>query len=459
MSTSAVVLSVASLLLAGLPLVRIRSRATLVLLLPDFLGTAWAPYVALAGALGAALGLLSGSVLAVVAGAAGCLLAADYVRRVTAPNDSDFERAFGSHWRERLGAETTQRMVERRWSWRVPSAPEARCTHDVAFWTLPGSERKLLCDIWQPPVGIPPSGLAVVYLHGSAWYLIDKDVGTRPFFRHLAAQGHIVMDVAYRLCPETNFIGMVGDAKRAVAWMKAHAAEYGARPEQVVLMGGSAGGHIALLAAYTDRHPALTPADLRQLDTSVLAVVSYYGVPDLRAYEAFARRFQVSAQPSASAEKKPLGPLGRLIYRVVFGRALKPEQLPPPPPHRQIMRDLVGGLPDEVPEAFEMASPSHHVNAESPPTLLFQGANDNIIPVESARSLRDALSDAGVPSVYVEFARTPHAFDLVIPPLFGPAGQAALYDVERFLACVGSQTRAARRPSGSAIRTAAVAAV
>jgi hypothetical protein len=75
MSTSAVVLCVASLL-AGLPLVRVRSRATLVLLLPDFLGTAWAPFVALAGALGAALGLLSGSLLAVVAGAAGCVLAA-----------------------------------------------------------------------------------------------------------------------------------------------------------------------------------------------------------------------------------------------------------------------------------------------------------------------------------------------------------------------------------------------
>jgi hypothetical protein len=58
--------------------------------------------------------------------------------------------------------------------------------------------------------------------------------------------------------------------------------------------------------------------------------------------------------------------------------------------------------------------------------------------------LRDALFDAGVPTVYVEFARTPHAFDLVIPPLFGPAWQAALYDVERFLACVATQTPAAQ---------------
>jgi acetyl esterase/lipase len=77
------------------------------------------------------------------------------------------------------------------------------------------------------------------------------------------------MDVAYRLCPETGAVGMVGDAKRAVAWMKAHAAEYGASPEKVVLMGASAGAHIALLTAYATNHPRLTPDDLREVDTSV----------------------------------------------------------------------------------------------------------------------------------------------------------------------------------------------
>jgi acetyl esterase/lipase len=346
-------------------------------------------------------------------------------------------------------------MVQRRWSWRLPRAPEARCTRDLAFWTIPGSERTLLCDLWQPPAGINPSGMAIIYLHGSAWYLIGKDCGTRPFFRHLAAQGHIVMDVAYRLCPETNFIGMVGDAKRAVAWMKAHAADFGARPDQVVLMGGSAGGHIALLAAYTPNQPNLTPADLKRTDTSALAVVSYYGVPDLRAYELSARRFQPPDR-SGSPARQPPGRMAMLIYRSIFGRALKPDQLPPLPSHRQMMTDLVGGLPDEVSELFDLASPIHHVSAASPPTLHFQGANDHIVPVESARSLHRALSAAGVPAVYVEFPRTLHAFDLIVPPLFSPAGQAALYDLERFLACVAALTVRARLPSLSAISPSAL---
>jgi acetyl esterase/lipase len=77
---------------------------------------------------------------------------------------------------------------------------------NLPFATIPGSERQLLCDLWQPPENVPPSGLAFIYMHGSAWYLLDKDVGTRPFFSHLAAQGHVVMDVAYRLAPETDTI-------------------------------------------------------------------------------------------------------------------------------------------------------------------------------------------------------------------------------------------------------------
>jgi acetyl esterase/lipase len=50
------------------------------------------------------------------------------------------------------------------------------------------------------------------------------------------------MDVACRLHPETDMLGMVGDVKRAIAWMKAHGPTYGVDPERVFMAGGSAGG-------------------------------------------------------------------------------------------------------------------------------------------------------------------------------------------------------------------------
>ena len=147
------------------------------------------------------------------------------------------------------------------------------------------------------------------------------------------------MDVAYRLCPEVDVAGMVGDAKRAVVWMKANAARFGVSPERVVLMGASAGGHVALLAAYTPSHPRLTPEELRGVDTSVRAMVSYYGVPDLHAYDKHSTGLlaNVPQQPATEKKRRQPGPVANAIMRLLLGRTLTVEQSPPLPPHRQMM--------------------------------------------------------------------------------------------------------------------------
>ena len=64
----------------------------------------------------------------------------------------------------------------------------------------------------------PPSGLAAVYVHGGAWRVGDKDLGTRTFFRRLAAQGHVVLDVAYTLWPKADIPTMVGEVKQVKAF-------------------------------------------------------------------------------------------------------------------------------------------------------------------------------------------------------------------------------------------------
>jgi acetyl esterase/lipase len=222
--------------------------------------------------------------------------------------------------------------------------------------------------------------------------------------------------------------------------MKTNAARFGVNPQRVVLMGASAGGHIALLAAYGANHRRLTPEELRDVDTSVCAVVSYYGVPDLRDYWEYAvSHFVERLEPlPAAAKRRQPGRMDALTTRMFCGRWLPIEQLPPPPPHRQMMLELVGGQPDDAPDMYDLASPISHVSAASPLTLLFQSKHDWIVPVASAHRLYHALAAAGVPVVYVEFPRTVHGFDLLFPRL-APAGQAAFYDLERFLTCVGTE--------------------
>jgi acetyl esterase/lipase len=89
----------------------------------------------------------------------------------------------------------------------------------------------------------------------------------------------------------------------------------------------------------------------------------------------------------------------------------------------------------------ELASPIQQVTASSPPTLIFQGTHDAVVPLDAARRLYRTLEMAGVPVVYVEFPATEHAFDLMYPPLVNPAAKAALYDLERFLCCVAADVR------------------
>ena len=427
------VLAFGSLGLSGLLFWKIRSRLGLVIWVLKILAVSLAGVLVVAGALGAVLGLLLPAPLAAVAGVAGAALSGLCVWRVMAPHDG-FERAFGPGWHERLPA--PRRMGARRRLRRMLHSPQLRWERDVAFWTIGESGRPLLCDLWQPPPGVRPTGLALVFLHSSAWHLADKDVWTRPLFRHLAAQGHLVMDVAYRLCPEVDLYGMLGDAKRAIAWMKANGARYGARPERVVVAGGSAGGHLALLAAYTPGHPRLTPGDLQGIDTSVRAVASFYGLTDMRA---FYRHIDAVLPDGERLKKLGGGPLPTVAHRLVsvvpgnpFAEQVwKLSSMSNP----GIMTNLLGGTPDQVPDTCDLASPITHVGPHCPPTLLIQGEHDLAVPVAATRALGEKLAGAGVPVVTVVLPHTDHIFDLVLPQI-SPAARAALGDLDRFLALV-----------------------
>jgi acetyl esterase/lipase len=434
-----------SLLAAGSSLFfsRIRSPAGAPLTLPKMFVTSGAAFAAGTGALIAVLGVALGSIAAAAFGPVAVALSLRYLLRVAASHDG-FERAFGPDWDSRITPGRRGSMLARRWVGWLPDAPEPRWERDIAFWRIPGSSRELLCDLWQPPEGTPSSHLAFLYFHGSGWHWLDKDFNTRRFFRHLCAQGHVVMDVAYRLCPEVDAFGMLGDVKRAVAWIKENAEKYDVDPKRMVTGGGSAGGHLALLAAYTPDHPELTPDDVKDADLSVAAVASYYGPVDMRAYYDHAgatlgetgeagtsKRMRdpdkdgISARISAAALQFLMGDLFDRIKGQEF-----------PIPHRRMMTNLFGGQLDKIPYRYRLFSPITHASPNSPPTLLLQGEHDSLVPAPACRALYRKLVLAGVPAVHVEYPQTEHAFDVAVLSRYSPAAQAALYELERFLALV-----------------------
>jgi acetyl esterase/lipase len=389
------------------------------------------PFIAAAGLLLALVGTLVGSWwLAVPAGLAAVGAAIVVVRlgRVRA----DLVTALGSDWADRIPSHRRARMVGRWWRGRLPTAPEPRLRQDVAFATVPGSDRTLLCDVWQPPADVPASGLAVVYLHGGAWCAVDKDAGTRPLFRHLAAQGHVIVDVAYRLFPETDLPGMVADAKRALAWVQHHAADLQIQPDRIVLAGGSAGGHLALLAASTHQDPALTPAELAGPDPRVCAVVSLYGQADLAAHYHHTSQQKTCRpdDPQPDWDAPPPAWMTRL-----FGPDAGRLKLHLAPAGR--LDWLVGGTPSELPDCYAQLSPVHRVHHGCPPTLLVHGLHDEMAPVAAMRQLHQRLERAGVVVTGVYLPHTDHAFDL-LATTWSPPARVAIHVLERFLAVLAA---------------------
>jgi acetyl esterase/lipase len=426
---------VVNLLLTRFTLFRLHQPTTFVSWILKVLVSGLSPILFLAGLVVAFLGWILYSIPATVIGVLSSFIYLTHIIKSSRSPDpqTGFEKAFGENYDSKIPTERSSSFLSKRYVVLLPNSPAPRVTRDIPFYQIPDSDRQLLCDIWQPPLTVHSSGLAFIYLHGSAWSLLDKDYGTRLFFARLASQGHVVMDVAYRLYPETNFIGMVHDVKHAIAWIKTNGAKYGIDPTRVVVGGGSAGAHLALLTAYTNDNDGFTPSDLKHIDLGVRGVISLYGESDLAL--TFYHTAQHLVSHSALVQKKngPSGDnqswlkkkLGSDFHRLGFDKNVEPGMLVP----------MLGGTPNEIPEKYSFFSPVTYAHPGCPPTLFIHGDHDILAPLFGIQVLRKKLVHEGVPVVMHVVGQADHAFDLILPKI-SPSAHNALYDIERFLAAL-----------------------
>jgi acetyl esterase/lipase len=394
--------------------------------------SALSPVFMLTGLVILVVGIATGSTAIAVAGVYVLLVYLMHIISVTRTPSGEFERAFGIKWNKQIKPGQRKYFLSRRNVLKLPAVPAPRLKQDITFATIPGTGRKLLCDIWQPPSSIKCSGIAFIFMHGSAFYFLDKGCGTRPFFKHLAAQGHVVTDVAYRLAPETDLMGMIHDVKRAISWMKANSNVYGVDPHKIILGGGSAGGYLALMAAFTTDHPSFIPVELDEMDLNVSGVVAVYPATDLEALYYHTNQ-HLTTRPAPGKPKKKVPTempawlrkrLGKDFHRFGMDKGFE---------NVGTIAPLIGGHPDECPERYQFYSPVTHVTSNCPPVLLIQGNHDIMVPVKSTRLLYDRLIKEKVPAIIHILPQTDHAFDMFMANI-APATHNAIYDVERFMA-------------------------
>jgi acetyl esterase/lipase len=251
--------------------------------------------------------------------------------------------------------------------------------HSIGIQFATPDNVPLSMDIYRPlPVGEYPG---IVVLYGGGWRSGSPSLNPE-FNRYMAAQGYTVFAIDYRHTPRYQFPAQLEDVRAALTFIQQHAAEYEIDLNRIALLGRSAGGHLAMLAAYqSDALP-------------IRAVVSYYGPFNL-----------------AAGYRKP--------------------PKPDPLNVRAVLEAFLGGSPDDVPEQYAKASPVSYVKRSLPPTLLVHGSRDHIVQVVFARNMFERLRAASNTSVLLEIPWAEHAFDAIF---HGPSNQLALYYTERFLA-------------------------
>jgi acetyl esterase/lipase len=265
-----------------------------------------------------------------------------------------------------------------------------RRTRGVPYHSV--GKKRLLLDVYQPakPGRLRP---AVLQIHGGAWVLGSRRDQGLPLLYHLASHGWVGFNVDYRLSPAATFPDHLIDIKRALAWIREHAEEYGVDPGFVVVTGGSAGGHLTALMALTPNDPAYQPG-FETADTSVQAAVPFYGV------YCFVDRL-------------------KLYPREFFTMLLEP----------WVMKVKLA----EAPEKFHEASPLDRVGADAPPFFVIHGDRDTLAPVQYARELVRLLRERSRSLVaYAELPGAQHAFDV----FYSPRSVRVVEGVERFLSRV-----------------------
>jgi acetyl esterase/lipase len=214
---------------------------------------------------------------------------------------------------------------------------------------------------------------ALVYVHGGAWVIGNKEYQGLPMLHHFAALGWVCFSINYRLAPRATFPDPIVDVKRALAWVRAHAREHGADPDFIVVSGNSAGGHLASLAALTPGERAWQPG-FADADTSVAACLSFYGIYDFRAGN---------------------------------------DHWHNPGLQQLLERHVMKARPTDEPARFEQASPIAHVGAHAPPFLVVHGERDTLVPVAEARGFVTALRRASAAAcAYIEVPGAQHAFEV-----------------------------------------------
>lgn len=240
----------------------------------------------------------------------------------------------------------------------LPSGVAAKTILNASYGADPLQDM----DVYLPASRSTDTTKVMIMIHGGAWSTGDKN-DFNPYVDTMKRRfpTYAIININYRLAtPGINlFPTQENDVKAAMDFIYSKRAEYGIS-DKLVIMGASAGAHLALLQAYK-----------YDLPVKMKAVVDLFGPTDMK--DMYDHPASVYAPPSGIAA-------------------------------------LMGGTPTAVPAIYLSSSPINYVTTQSPPTIILQGGIDQLVSPSQSATLNTKLQAMGVIHQYVLYPTENHGW-------------------------------------------------
>jgi len=250
---------------------------------------------------------------------------------------------------------------------KTPDIPEnVEAFKNVEYKNING--RSLQMDFYRPKEMTKPAPL-LVFIHGGGWSGGDR-ADYLVYLTHFAGLGYVTATVSYRFVKEAPYPACVNDIMDAVHFIFQNGEKYNYDPDRICLIGGSAGSHLAMLAAYGWKKQ-VSPSDTIQQVVEkhkIKAVVEIYGPTD---------------------------------FTTEYAR------------NHPTITGFMAHSYQEAPQLYVEASPITYVTKDSPTTLILHGTRDMLVPISQAELLKHKMDSLGVVNVYCPVPGWPHTMDIV----------------------------------------------
>lgn len=237
-------------------------------------------------------------------------------------------------------------------------------------------KRVLQLDLYLPESAPSHTKPGIVFVHGGGWRAGYRTNFT-PMAIDMAERGYVAATISYRLSPEAQYPAAIHDVKAAVRWLRNNAKKYGVNPDQIAVIGGSAGGQIASLTGMTNGLEKFDPqAKTSRVSSSVQAIVNIDGLSDFTSEAARFHEDDPRKNPSAAGA-------------------------------------WFGGRYAEKTALWHEASPTFYVNKNTPPILFLVSAQERFSVGHS--EMIEKMKPLGISYQVAQIPDSPHSFWLFDP--------------------------------------------